>query len=75
MSIDTCKICGRFLDTDDHPDAYRPVANYTNQAQPVNGVEKTEWICICDFCVDEYADEYVDENGFFHRYGAPVRET
>lgn len=56
MSMDSCKFCGSFVDTDDDPDCYRSKKN------PKNYI--TDWanddaICVCWQCREE---EELDEN-------------
>lgn len=58
MSIDRCRVCERFVDTDFDVEAYAEVATYT--AHPA-AKEPVDHVCVCEWC----RENHVDEDGLF----------
>ena len=47
MSMDSCKKCGAWVDTDEDPDCY--VANPEHLDRPIARFENTH-VCVCESC-------------------------
>lgn len=55
MSMDTCKCCGRFVDTDEEPEAY--ILAKESIGQPSH---KQDHVCICENCREEIPEDELE---------------